>query len=120
MLAYSEAGAEPREEVGLMRFAREHRQSAVPDRDDLLARPPRRVTATRAVDAAGRAVIEEVGATVGREPAERAELLQMVVTPDERDRQPVEQQKREAVPSRRPKGGLAGGTPDDPLLVGGV
>ncbi|WP_192813805.1 hypothetical protein [Halorubrum hochstenium] len=100
MLAYSEAGSKPREDVGLMRFAREHRQPAVPDRDDPLARPLRCVTTTRAVDAAGRAVIEEVGATVGREPAERPELLQMVVTSDERDRQPVEQQKREAAPSR--------------------
>jgi len=120
MLSYLEARTEPRDNVRPMGFACEYRQPAVPDRNERLLWLVRCVTATRTVDPAGRAVVEEVGATVGREPAEGPELLEVIVTPDERDRQLVNQQKREVSPSRRPKGGFAGGTLDELIPVGSI
>ena len=68
-----------------MGLACEYRQPAVPNRNDPLWLV-RCVTATRAVDPAGRVVIEQFGAAFGRKPTERPELFEVVVTPDERDR----------------------------------
>lgn len=44
------------------------------------------VTTTRTIHSASRAMIEKFGATFGRKPTERTELVEMVVTPDERNR----------------------------------
>jgi len=98
------------EHVRLVGRAREHREAAVSDRDDRLARPARRVPAARAVHAAGRAVVEKFGAVVAGETTERPELLEVGVAPDERNGTPVEKQKRDASSRRRPKRGLARGT----------
>ncbi|MEF8851717.1 MAG: hypothetical protein V5A44_07060 [Haloarculaceae archaeon] len=55
---------------------------------------------------------EEFRAVFAGEATESAELLEVVVTPGEGDREPVEKQKRDALPSRRPERGLTGSTPD--------
>lgn len=49
------------------------------------------------MNSSGREMIENFGATVGSEAAERAELFKMVVTPDKRDCKLVEKQERDAV-----------------------
>ena len=69
-----------------MGCAREYREPTVPDRDDRLLWLVRCVTTTRTGNSAGRAVVEKFGAVFGRKPAERAELFEVAVTPDKRNR----------------------------------
>jgi len=86
MLSYLQACMKPREDVGLMGCACEYRQPTVPNWDDRLLWLVWCVTTARTIHSAGRAVIEKFSATFGRKPAERTELFEVVVTPDERNR----------------------------------
>lgn len=77
----------------------EYRYPTVSDGDDGLFRIVRRVTATRTDNSAGRVMVEEFGAISGRKRTERTELFEMVLTPNERDCQLIEQQERDTVSS---------------------
>ena len=76
-----------------MSWAREYRQSTALHGDDRLSWLVRYVATTWTLNSAGRAVVEKFGATFGSKAAERTELFEVVVTPDEWNRESVEQQE---------------------------
>jgi hypothetical protein len=70
------------------------------------------VTTTGTGESAGRAVGKEFGATVGGEVTDRTELLEVVLTPDEWDRELVHKQERDGFSARLTEGRLTRSTPD--------
>jgi hypothetical protein len=78
--------------------ARRHDDRAVPDRDNRLCRVPDCEPTAGTLDAASRPVSEEVGRTLCREVTGRSELLDVLVAAHERDREFVDEEKRERVP----------------------
>lgn len=83
-----------------MGWAREESQPTAPNWNDRLVCIVRGVATARAGESAGRAMVEEFGSIFGSEAAERTELFEVVVTPDERDRELIEKQERNAFSSR--------------------
>lgn len=79
--------------------AGENRQSAVFDWDNQLLYGAGCMSTAWTGDAAGRSMIEEFRRLVSRKTTEPAELLEMLVTPDEWDPQLVYEQDRRGVSS---------------------
>ena len=94
----------------------QYRQPSVVDRDDRLSDLLWGSATSRAGDTAGGAVFEQRDVTVDREVTERAEPLRVVVAADERDGEPLGDEKRDTVPAGRPERGPTGGTPDRPVV----
>jgi len=84
-----------------MRFAGEYGKPTATDRNNRLFWLAGCVATARTANAAGRSVLQELGAPVGRKITERTERLEMVGTPDKRDCESVEKQKRDGVSSGR-------------------
>jgi hypothetical protein len=92
--------------------ARDHRDGAVADGDDGLFRAARREPTAGTGDPARGPVVEQVGRPVGAERAGRREPTEVVVTADDRDPKPVDEQYRERVPAAGLERGPARGTGD--------
>ena len=74
----------------------------------------------RTRDAAGRPMVEEVGRPVGRVAADGAELVEVVGTADDGDRQLVDEQERGSISVGRLEDGPTRSTRDRRLLGVGV
>jgi hypothetical protein len=79
---------------------REDGQSTLFDRNDRLVCRVRCVATPRTVDATSRTVSEEFRAAFTTEATERTELLKMLITPDEWNRQLVQKQEGNALSPR--------------------
>jgi len=78
--------------------ARRDDDRAVSDRNHRLGRVSDREPTAGTLDAASRSVPEEVGRSPGGEATGPSELFDVLVTADERDRELVDEEKREPVP----------------------
>lgn len=91
MVPYLSARPEPGEDIRLMRRAREDGQPPVADGNNRVVCTVPCVATARTRDAAGGAMREKLAARVGREVTKRPELFEMGITPDEWDRELIEQ-----------------------------
>lgn len=82
-----------------MGCAREYPHPTAPNWNDRLVSLAWCVATTRTLESAGRPMGEEFGAVLGSEPAESAELFEVVVTPDEWHSEVVQKQERDALSS---------------------
>jgi hypothetical protein len=86
--------AKPINDFCLMLRARKHSNSTTMDRNHGVAWIVRCKMATRAVDPACWPVVQQVCRALGGQSTDRGELLTMLITTDQRDRELVYEQKR--------------------------
>lgn len=120
MLSYLEAGTKSVEYLRAVRRTCEYGQRTATNRDDRLLCRVRSVATAWTVDSAGRPMIEEFNATPGGESTQRAELFEVIVTPDERNRELIEKQECHVVSSGRPKRRRTGSTLNRRMSVRGI
>jgi hypothetical protein len=100
LLLYLQARSELGEDVRFVGRAREYRQPTVPHGDDSLFCLVWCVATARTLESTRWMVMQEVWGIVGCKPTERTELFEMVLTPDERNRELVQKQERESLSVR--------------------
>lgn len=98
-----QAGPKPADDIILVHRACEHRDSAGSNRDDGMLGLVGGVPTARTLESAGWAMLQDGCAILGGQSTDRAELVQMVGAPDERDRELIKQQERDGVPAGRLK-----------------
>jgi len=98
--------------LGLVLRTRHRKDDPVLNLDQRMRRIVRGETAAGARHSAGRSMMEEIGRIFGRQSTDRRELLEVVVTAEDRDRELIQEEKRHLFLPARLDGRLARITPN--------